>query len=156
VISNTAENVVMDEGETVHAEEMEKIDLDDSEMDDSQDSPMHVISKGDVPAGTVQDSTKSDVTAGIIMVEDSPAISKGAAGTVQDDILIEDSPVPVISKGAVAAGTVQDNTKGDVTADTVQDNTKNYHKICFSSTTLQSTTFTGCKIPIVSTMDILF
>jgi hypothetical protein len=35
VISNTTENVVMDEGETVHAEEMEKVGLEDSEMDDS-------------------------------------------------------------------------------------------------------------------------
>jgi hypothetical protein len=46
----------------------------------------------------------------IVLVRDSPAISKGAAGTIHDDILIEDSPVPVIFKGAVAAGgTVQDS-----------------------------------------------
>jgi hypothetical protein len=53
-------------------------------------------------------------------------ISKGAVaagGTVQDSILVQDSPVPVISKGDVPAGTVQDSTKGDVTADTVQDST---------------------------------
>jgi hypothetical protein len=35
VISNTVENVVMDEGETVHTEGMEKVGLEDSEMDDS-------------------------------------------------------------------------------------------------------------------------